>query len=77
MIALLTVGGILLIAWGLYDGYVAKYPIMPKRVINRTLICACLIDFNYFFSGYLSDTYWSSWLFVTHDLSVGRHNPWA
>lgn len=30
-----------------------------------------LIDFNYFFSGYLSDAYWSSWLFVTHDINVG------
>jgi len=30
-----------------------------------------LIDFNYFFSGYLSDAYWSSWLVVTHDLTVG------
>jgi hypothetical protein len=29
-----------------------------------------LIDFNYFFSGYLSDAYWSSWLVVTHDLTV-------
>lgn len=29
-----------------------------------------LIDFNYFFSGYLSDAYWGSWLFVTHDLDV-------
>lgn len=29
-----------------------------------------LIDFNYFFSGYLSDAYWSSWLVVTHELTV-------
>ena len=31
-----------------------------------------LIDFNYFFSGYLSDAYWSSWLSVTHDLTVSQ-----
>jgi hypothetical protein len=40
MIALLVVGGFLLIGWGVWDGFFARYPIMPKRVLNRTLICA-------------------------------------
>lgn len=40
MIALLVVGGLLLIAWAVWDGYFARYPIMPRRVLNRTLICA-------------------------------------
>lgn len=75
MIALLVVGGVLLIVWALYDGFIAKYPIMPRRVINRTLVCAVLIDFNYFLSGYLSDTYWASWLWVTFgDLTDQEYN---
>lgn len=74
MIALLVVGGLLLIAWAIWDGFFARYPIMPKRVINRTLICAVLIDFNYFFSGYLSDAYWGSWLWVTHDLDAKQYS---
>jgi hypothetical protein len=36
----LVVGGLLLIGWGVWDGFFARYPIMPKRVINRTLVCA-------------------------------------
>lgn len=44
MIALLVVGGLLLIGWGVWDGFFARYPIMPKRVLNRTLICAMWVD---------------------------------
>jgi hypothetical protein len=41
-------------------------------IITLTLskLTVSLIDFNYFFSGYLSDAYWGSWLFVTHDITV-------
>lgn len=34
--------------WFVFIGYewkFAKYPIMPKRVLNRSLICSCVIDF--------------------------------
>lgn len=44
MIALLVVGGLLLIAWAVWDGFFARYPIMPKRVLNRTLICAMYVS---------------------------------
>lgn len=50
MIALLVVGVILLVATGVYEAKYAAYPIMPRRVGNRALICACLIDAFYWMS---------------------------
>ncbi|TYJ52549.1 hypothetical protein B9479_006838 [Cryptococcus floricola] len=67
LIALLVVGGVLFISFCLWEWKVASHPIMPRRVFNRTFICCVLIDWNYYFSGYLSDAYWSSWLWVAMD----------
>lgn len=67
LIALLTVGGILFIAWVVWDGYIAKYPIMPRRVLNRTFLACIAIDFFYYFSGYFVDLYWSSFVYVVVD----------
>ncbi|WVQ89262.1 hypothetical protein IAS59_003015 [Cryptococcus gattii] len=67
LIALLVVGGVLFISFCLWEWKMASHPIMPKRVFNRTFICCLLIDWNYYLSGYLSDTYWSSWLYVVKD----------
>ena len=38
LIAMLVIGGVLFIAWGVWDGLYAAYPIMPKRVLNRTFV---------------------------------------
>ncbi|WWC85163.1 uncharacterized protein L201_000020 [Kwoniella dendrophila CBS 6074] len=67
LIALLVVGGILFIATLVWEWKFASHPIMPLRIFNRTFICAVGIDFMYYFSGYLSDAYWSSWLWVSKD----------
>ncbi|WVQ70460.1 uncharacterized protein L199_008687 [Kwoniella botswanensis] len=67
LIALLVVGGILFIATIIWEWKFASHPIMPLRIFNRTFICAVGIDFMYYFSGYLSDAYWSSWLWVARD----------
>ncbi|WWC69773.1 uncharacterized protein I206_103716 [Kwoniella pini CBS 10737] len=67
LIALLVVGGILFIATIVWEWRFASHPIMPLRIFNRTFICAVGIDFMYYFSGYLSDAYWSSWLWVARD----------
>ncbi|KAK8849795.1 hypothetical protein IAR55_005131 [Kwoniella newhampshirensis] len=69
LIALLVVGGVLFIAFCMWEWKVASHPIMPMRVFNKTFICAVGIDFMYYFSGYLSDAYWSSWLYVVKDYS--------
>ena len=81
IIAMLVIGGILFLCWTAWDGLYAEYPIMPKRVLNRTFVrltpyradakFACLaIDFFYFFSSYLVDAYFISWVYVIVDWSV-------
>jgi len=35
---MLVIGGILFISWAVWDGFFAKYPIMPRRVLNRTFV---------------------------------------
>jgi hypothetical protein len=50
MIALLVLGVLLLVATAIYEWKYAPYPIMPRRVANRALICACLIDAFYWMS---------------------------
>lgn len=50
MIALLVVGFVLLVTTGIYEWKFAPFPIMPRRIGNRALICACLIDAFYWMS---------------------------
>ncbi|WVQ71398.1 hypothetical protein IAR50_000932 [Cryptococcus sp. DSM 104548] len=73
LIALLVVGGVLFIAFCLWEWKFASHPIMPARVFNRTFIGCVLIDWNYYFSGYLSDAYWSSWLWVVTDYDAKQY----
>jgi hypothetical protein len=61
---LLVIGGLLFIAWCVWDGFFARYPIMPKQVFNRTFLGCIGINFMYYFSGYCVDVYWSSWVYI-------------
>lgn len=80
-----VIGAVLWIVFIGYEWKFAKYPIMPKRVLNRSLICSCIIDFVrpstpphrysaddqfYFLSYYVAGTYWLSWVYVVKDWSV-------
>jgi len=67
LIAMLVVGGVLFISWAIWDGFFAEYPFLPKRVFNRTLIACVGVDFFYFFSAYLYDAYFASWVWVVTD----------
>ncbi|KAL7419034.1 hypothetical protein Q5752_005870 [Cryptotrichosporon argae] len=69
LIAMLVIGGVLFIAWCIWDGYFAKYPFFPKRVINRTFMACVIADFFYYFSSYLVLGYYSSWVYVIVDWS--------
>lgn len=44
---MLVLGGVLFISWGVWDGFFAKYPIMPRRVLNRTFVCLLYFSFDY------------------------------
>ncbi|KIY70184.1 hypothetical protein CYLTODRAFT_442186 [Cylindrobasidium torrendii FP15055 ss-10] len=64
IIAMFVVAGVLMIATVLWEWKVTAHPIMPRRVLNRSLICSVVIDFFYYLSGYLSGTYYSSWVYI-------------
>ncbi|KAG7911782.1 hypothetical protein KL906_001103 [Ogataea polymorpha] len=69
IIVMLTIGATLLVFLIPYEMFIAPYPVMPKRVINRTLICSIIIDFFYQFGGEIGSIYFSSYTYVVLDLS--------
>ncbi|KAJ7127159.1 hypothetical protein C8R44DRAFT_874231 [Mycena epipterygia] len=73
LIAMFVVGGILLIAFGVWEFKGASHPIMPRRVINRTLLCCIVIDFTYYLSGYVTLTYFTSYVYVVKDWSLTNY----
>ena len=49
LIAMMVVGGVILILFVLFERFVAKNPIVPRRLLlNKTFMCAAGIDFLYF-----------------------------
>lgn len=70
MIAMVVVGGVLLLFYILFEIKWAPFPSMPKRVVyNKTFITAVLIDFIYQFAGAIRSQYLSSILLVSKDWS--------
>ncbi|WVQ96555.1 hypothetical protein IAU59_003660 [Kwoniella sp. CBS 9459] len=69
LIAMLVIGGILFIGWLVWDCFYAEYPFMPRRVLNRTFLACVGVDFFYFFSSYLVNAYFTSWVYVVVDWS--------
>jgi hypothetical protein len=65
-----VVSGALFILFTIWEWKFASHPVMPKRVLNKALFCSIAIDFGYYFSGYIGDTYMSSWVYVIKDWSV-------
>ncbi|WWC91110.1 uncharacterized protein L201_006051 [Kwoniella dendrophila CBS 6074] len=70
LIAMFVVGGILMIVFTVWELRFAKHPIMPRRILNKSLICSCVIDFSYYLSGYIHSTYYLSWVYVVVDWSA-------
>ncbi|CAE7136928.1 unnamed protein product [Rhizoctonia solani] len=65
MIAMLTVGPILLIVFGIYEWKLAAHPIVPMKFLrNKAVVGAALIGFFDFVSFYLTFSYLYSFVFV-------------
>lgn len=70
MIAMMVIGGVLLIVYVVYELVWCPYPSMPRRIIfNRTFICAVIIDTFYTLAGSLRSTYFSSFVWIVKDWS--------
>ncbi|KAJ4305875.1 hypothetical protein N0V90_001408 [Kalmusia sp. IMI 367209] len=73
IIAMIIVGVFVLIAFGLYETYIAKEPFLKNKFLtDRSVIGACLIDMTYQISYYCWNSYFSSFLQVVCNLSVAE-----
>ncbi|KAI9060414.1 drug:h+ antiporter [Trametes sanguinea] len=71
MIAMLVVGCVLLPAFAMWDIFMAKRPVFPRRFLkNPSVMIASWIGFFDFFSFYLTFTYLYSFVLVTKDWSL-------
>ncbi|KAJ2956538.1 hypothetical protein NQZ79_g7636 [Umbelopsis isabellina] len=77
LIAMETIGWILLISFGAWELWGARYPLMPSRVLNKTFICCIAIDFFYQCGGYIQLLYYSSWVYVIKDWSLRDYTFWT
>lgn len=76
LIAMFVVGGILLIAYSVYEIWYCPFPSMPKRVFNRTFIGAVIIDIFYELGGYIRILYLSSYALVVTEWSLQNWTYW-
>lgn len=70
MVAMLVVGFVLLISFGLWEQYGAPIPLAPQRVLrNRGFLVAVFVDTLSQFSSFTASIYFSSYIYVTQDLT--------
>lgn len=70
-ISMIIIGGFCFIAFVIYELYVPRYPILPWRLAkNRTVAAGCLIESFLFFSYYLWNSYFYSFLVVVNNKSA-------
>ncbi|ORY72385.1 major facilitator superfamily domain-containing protein [Leucosporidium creatinivorum] len=73
MIAMEVVGIVLLVFFTAYEFRSAPYPLMPRRIANRTFLLCCGADVFYFLSFYLANTFYSSYVYVIRDWSTRNY----
>ncbi|KAM5345835.1 hypothetical protein ACJ41O_011696 [Fusarium nematophilum] len=70
LIAMMIVGGLLLIAYVVFEMKWAKVPSAPRRLVfNRTFIMAIIIDGFYMLAGNIRGLYFSSYTLIAKDWS--------
>ena len=73
IIAMIVVGFVLLVAFGLYESYVPPVPFIKYDLLkDRTVIGAFMLDGTYQVSYYCWNSYFSSFLQVVNNLSVSE-----
>jgi predicted MFS family arabinose efflux permease len=73
IIAMIVVGFVLLVSFGLYESFVAPVPFIKYDLLrDRTVIGAFMLDGTYQVSYYCWNSYFSSFLQVVNNLSVSE-----
>ena len=71
VIAMIVVGPILIILFGIYEKFLAPVPFLDyKFLTDRTVLGACLLDMTYQISYYCYASYLTSFLQVVYELDV-------
>ncbi|KAL6801522.1 major facilitator superfamily domain-containing protein [Trichoderma sp. SZMC 28012] len=70
LIAMMIVGGLLLVAYIVFEMKFARVPSAPRRLVfNKTFVMAIVIDSFYMLAGNIRSLYWSSYVYVA--------KPWS
>ncbi|KAF4998654.1 hypothetical protein FGRMN_2980 [Fusarium graminum] len=73
IIAMIVVGFVLLVGFGINEVYIAPVPFLKFHFLtDRTLVGACLLDFTYQLSYYCWNNYFTSFLQVVNYLTVAE-----
>ena len=73
IIAMLAVGFVLLVLFGLHERFTAQVPFLPFNLLsNRSVVGACLLSFTYQISYYAWNSYFTSFLQVVSNLSIAE-----
>lgn len=73
IIAMIVVGFVLLVIFGLHETYLARAPFLNIQLLaNRTVIGACLLDVTYQVSYYCWNSYFTSFLQVVNNLTLAQ-----
>ncbi|KAL3457342.1 hypothetical protein BJX64DRAFT_293217 [Aspergillus heterothallicus] len=65
MIAMITVGFVILLLFLAWEILLSRYPILNRRVWhNKTFLCAVVIDIFYMISGNVRSTYYTTWVLL-------------
>lgn len=73
IIAMIVVGFVLLVSFGLYEKFAAPKPLLNYTFLtDRTVLGACLLDATYQIAYYCWDNYFTSYLQVVNDVSISE-----
>jgi hypothetical protein len=73
IIAMLVVGFVLLILFGLHERFTAQRPFLPFELLtSRSIVGACLLSFTYQISYYAWNSYFTSFLQVVSNLTIAE-----
>jgi MFS family permease len=71
IIAMIVVGGVLVIVFAVYERFLAAKPFIPYHLLtSRTVIGACFLDLTYQIAYYCWASYFTSFLQVVYDVSI-------
>ncbi|CAO1628819.1 unnamed protein product [Parajaminaea phylloscopi] len=73
IIAMIVTGPVILLLFALYEVYLSPKPLITKRILlNRTFQLAVVIDFFFYFTGYLRDLYYFTWVYAVTTWSLSK-----